>query len=90
MMILSDTVKMMESPCYKERFRAEYFQTKIRAEKLFALIEKHKLGALDFTPSCPLALLQLQYASMKSYLAVLETRADVEQISLEEVRTDGN
>ena len=33
-MKLIDTVEMMNSENYKERFRAEYFQLKIRAEGL--------------------------------------------------------
>ena len=33
-MNLNDTVKMMNSANYKERFKAEYWQTKIRYEKL--------------------------------------------------------
>ena len=33
-MELKDTVKMMNSDDYKERFRVEYYQTKIRYEKL--------------------------------------------------------
>lgn len=33
-MELKDTIKLMESKDYKERFKAEYYQTKIRWEKL--------------------------------------------------------
>ena len=33
-MDLRNTVEMMLSSDYKERFRAEYYQTKIRYEKL--------------------------------------------------------
>lgn len=32
-MKLSDTVQMMNSADYKERFKAEYWQTKIRYDK---------------------------------------------------------
>ena len=33
-MELKDTIEMMNSADYKERFKAEYYQTKIRYEKL--------------------------------------------------------
>ena len=39
-MQLAETVKLMESADYKERFKAEYLQTKIRCEKLKALNNK--------------------------------------------------
>ena len=32
-MELKDTIELMNSADYKERFKAEYFQTKIRYEK---------------------------------------------------------
>lgn len=37
---LKDTIKMMESNDYKERFRAEYWQVRIRLEKLESMIKK--------------------------------------------------
>ncbi len=37
---LADTVKMMNSADYKERFKAEYYQTKCRYEKLKAFNNK--------------------------------------------------
>lgn len=39
-MELKDTTKWMTSSDYKERFRAEYFQTKIRYEKLKTFCNK--------------------------------------------------
>ena len=39
-MQLADTVKLMESENYKDRFKAEYLQTKIRYEKLKSLNNK--------------------------------------------------
>ena len=38
MMELKDTVEMMNSADYKERFKAEYHQTKTRYEKLKAFL----------------------------------------------------
>ena len=45
-MELKDTVEGMESPDYKERFKAEYYQTKIRYEKLKKLL--NKMNASEF------------------------------------------
>ena len=53
MMKLSETVEMMNSADYKERFRAEYFQLKIRVNGLKNMLDKWDKGELDFTPTCP-------------------------------------
>lgn len=42
---------------YKERFKAEYWQTKIRYEKLHRMTVKYEAGTLDFEPDCELSLL---------------------------------
>ena len=39
-MILADTIEMMNSEDFKERFRAEYFQLKIRYQKLHDMVVK--------------------------------------------------
>ena len=59
-MDLKDTITLMQSDDYKERFKAEYLQTKIRFDKLHATIVKHEAGALEFTPSCSIELLKKQ------------------------------
>lgn len=79
---LKDTVAMMNSEDYKERFRAEYFQTKIRYEKLHAMTIKYEAGTLNFTPSCSLELLNEQNRHMGNYLHCLEVRAEIEKIDL--------
>lgn len=81
-MELKDTATMMSSPDYKERFKAEYIQTKIRYEKLDAMLKKHDEGTLDFTPTCPIYLLSAQLKTMRDYLGVLETRAVIEGVPL--------
>lgn len=78
----SDTVDGMMSPDYKERFKAEYRQTKIRYDKLHAMLVKADAGTLDFKPSCPLDLLREQKACMGKYLYCLEVRAQIEGIDL--------
>ena len=52
---LKETTKLMTSTDYKERFVAEYWQTKIRYEKLKAFntfsFDKISLSSLDFLKS---------------------------------------
>lgn len=84
-MNLNDTVKMMNSADYKERFKAEYWQTKIRYEKLHRMTVKYEAGTLDFEPSCDLHLLLEQKKYMGLYLNRLEVRAAIEKIDLEAV-----
>lgn len=81
-MELKDTVESMNSEDYKERFKAEYYQTKIRYEKLHVMTIKYEAGTLDFTPNCPLDLLKEQKSYMENYLRVLEIRAEIEKINL--------
>ena len=81
-MQLRDTIPMMESEDYKERFRAEYIQTKIRYGKLHQMCIRYEAGTLDFTPSCSLYLLKEQKAAMGKYLNILEIRAEIEGIEL--------
>lgn len=81
---LKDTVEMMQSTDYKERFLAEYLQTKIRYEKLHIMTIKYEAGTLNFTSSCPLSLLEEQKSYMGRYLHCLEVRAEIEGINLKE------
>lgn len=84
-MNLNDTIELMQSDDYKDRFRAEYWQTKIRYDKLHAMCVKYEANALDFTPECSLGLLKEQKAAMGKYLYMLEVRACVEDIKLQGV-----
>lgn len=81
-MELKNTIESMLSEDYKERFKAEYHQTKIRYDKLHKMIIKAEAGTLDFTPSCPLELLKTQKRAMGIYLYSLEVRAEIEKIEL--------
>lgn len=82
-MTLFDTVTLMESPDYKERFKAEYYQTKIRYEKLHTMVVKYEAGTLNFEPKCSIELFKEQLAAMGKYLYTLEVRAAIEGIDLE-------
>ena len=96
-MELKETVEMMNSADYKERFIAEYRQTKIRYEKLKKLLNKwdayvmrYNQGDdltleqfLGFQPSCSYEILREQQSHMGLYLHCLEVRAVIEGIDLE-------
>ncbi|WP_320973698.1 crAss001_48 related protein [Dysgonomonas capnocytophagoides] len=81
-MELRDTIEMMNSEDYKERFKAEYYQTKIRYEKLHAMIVKYEARTLAFEPKCKIELLRHQASMMGQYLYDLEVRAQIEDIEL--------
>lgn len=81
-MELRDTVVMMESADYKERFKAEYYQNVIRYEKLKAMLDKWDRGVLGFNPMCPRSTYNMQIKAMTDYIAVLEARAVMEGIKL--------
>ena len=86
-MELKDTVKLMNSSDYKERFVAEYWQTRIRYEKLRKFC--NKIDAASFSLNveepkhdCSLELLREQQRKMGEYLHILEVRAQIENINL--------
>ena len=81
-MELKNTVEMMNSADYKERFKAEYYQVVIRFRKLKATLDKWDNGTLEFTPTCPRSTYNMQIAAMADYIAVLEARAVMEEIKL--------
>lgn len=84
-MELRDTVGMMGSADYKDRFKAEYYQARIRYVKLKTMLNRWDNGELGFTPACPRSIYGLQVKAMEDYLAVLEARAAIEGVELEEV-----
>lgn len=84
-MELADTAEMMMSKDYKERFRAQYCQVVIRYQKLKAMLEKWDNGELNFTPTCPRSTYNMQIKAMTDYIAVLEARAVMENVELQEV-----
>ena len=93
-MELKDTIEMMQSEDYKERFKAEYKQTKIRYEKLKRFNNKieaayrtecgrpHEKMVEMPVHDCPLDLLTEQQHVMGQYLHILEIRAEIEGIEL--------
>lgn len=81
-MELKDTIEMMNSEDYKERFKAEYYQAKIRYDKLDKMTVKYEAGTLEFTPSCSLEILKEQKKYMGNYIRMLRIRAEIEKIEL--------
>lgn len=80
---LADTIPYMNSSDYKDRFIGEYWQTKIRYDKLHDMTVRYEAGKLNFTPTCPLDLLKEQKKYMGMYLNKLEIRAVLEEIDLD-------
>ena len=81
-MKLQDTIELMNSSDFKDRFKAEYYQLKIRYDGLKKMLKKYKEGTLEFTPNCDYDLLHTQLVYMEGYMVVLETRAEIENIKL--------
>lgn len=82
---LIDTVVLMKSNDYKERFIAEYQQLVIRYKGLKKMLDNWDKGELSFVPTCPRSTYNMQIKSMADYIAVLEARAVMEGIDLWEV-----
>ena len=85
-MTMEQTGELMLSEDYKERFKAEYWQTKIRYERLKKYntrIEAADLMHRSGPPhDCPSFLLNEQQEIMGRYLHLLEVRAEIEGIEL--------
>lgn len=90
---LKETTKLMTSTDYKERFVAEYWQTKIRYEKLKAFNTKIEAAQrVRFSDvenklkepihDCPADILVEQQHILGEYLHILEIRAVIEGIDL--------
>ena len=81
-MHLKDTVEMMNSKDYKERFKAEYFQLLLRLNGLLGMLSKWENGMLDFEPKCAKETLENQVIFMQGYMGILRLRAEIEGIEL--------
>lgn len=75
MKILSDTVELMCSEDYKDRFKAEYYQLLIRRNKLEDIVKDYK-----FDNDIDILISQLH--CMNTYLKILEERAKIEKVVL--------
>ena len=82
-MELKNTVDLMLSDDYKERFRAEFYQLRIRYEKLVAILDLYDNHELDFELTCPRELYAKQIEGMEMYMDTLYDRAAIEGVDLE-------
>ncbi len=81
-MQLKDTVEMMTSKDFKERFKAEYYQLSFRLDSLTNMLIKWDNNMLDFEPKCPKETLENQVLFMQGYIDILRLRAQIEEIDL--------
>lgn len=84
---LNETVELMLSSDYKDRFKAEYYQLEYRYNKLKKMMDDWDSGTLSFTPTCPYDCYEAQMVYMKTYMDVLQARAEIENIDLDETIT---
>lgn len=75
---------LMTSADFKDRFKAEYWQLKDRYEKLSAMIAKYEADKLGFTPMCPIGILKEQRSFMLGLIYMLQRRAAIENVELNE------
>lgn len=83
-MTLAEITKLMLDSDYRNRFRAEYYHVKLRLNNLKAVLKLWDANKLDFTPDCPRSIYTIQVRAMEEYLAVLEARAKIENVSIED------
>lgn len=83
MIELRNTINMMISEDYKERFKAEYYQLNIRIYKLEFLLDAWDNEELEYTPNCPRDLYDIQMRAMEEYRTILRARAKIENIELD-------
>lgn len=84
---LSQTVDLMLSEDYKERFIAEYAQITIRVKRLERVLTRiaDKSAPDCFEPTCDIEILETQLKYMNAYRGSLIFRAALEEIDLPEV-----
>lgn len=80
---LMDTAIGMCHSDYKERFKAEFNQLKIRHDRLVEICKSWDAGTLKFTPTCPREIYDEQLKAMEAYLEVLKKRAEIEAVDLD-------
>lgn len=79
---LGDTIELMRSDDYKDRFIAEYAQVYLRAQKLELMLIDYRNKTLDFMPQTDIDTLTDQLTYMNRYILILQKRARIEGIKL--------
>ena len=82
MKTLKETVDLMLSEDYKDRFVAEYWQTKIRYSALHRMLVRYDAGTTTLTLT-DAGQMRNQKRLMGDYLYQIEVRAEREGINLD-------
>lgn len=78
---MRNTVSLMLSDDWQERFVAEYRQLETRIESLGRMI--NNWDELSFHPNCSKRTLEIQLEHMNNYFESLKVRASIENINLD-------
>lgn len=81
-MTLKDTIPLMLSDDWKDRLKAEYWQAKIRLDKLFTFIDDVREGRKESLPTGAMNELIMQAVHMQRYFNVLKRRVNSAKIEL--------
>lgn len=81
-MSLNETVALMNSDDYKDRFIGEYAQLMIRINGLSKMLDNWDKGTLAFEPKASHETLAMQLFHMEKYANMLKLRAEQEGIEL--------
>lgn len=81
-MTLKDTIPLMLSDDWKDRLKAEYWQTTIRLERLSTFLSDVETKGKPLHSKTPLSYYGAQAALMDGYLQTLRMRAYREHINL--------
>ena len=79
---MEQTVELMLSDNYKDRFKGEYLQLFYRVEGLAKMLDDWRDGKLNFEPTCDYFVYVEQLKAMTEYLHILHDRAMEEEISV--------
>lgn len=79
---LENTIDLMKSEDYKERFKAEYYQLVIRRNRLVGMLNSWDNSSLPFTPTIPREIYDEQLYYMNGYMRILRQRASIEGVIL--------
>lgn len=75
---ISVSVLENELSPYKQRLLNEIKELDEKISKLSAMVYKYENNLLDFTPNCPIEVLERQLCHMTNYLRVLYERKNIE------------
>ena len=79
---LKETIELMTSADHRDRFLAEYWQTKIRIGKLDAMLEKYDRGELDTNSALREKMLASEVKLREAYSELEKLRAQMEVVRL--------